>query len=88
MLILTRKKDEQIIINDNIKVTVVECSGDHVKLGIEAPRDVKIYRQEVYLAIEAENRNAASGSGLPVIPSGVRKPATVKKVVIKKKSGR
>lgn len=68
MLILTRKKDEQIVINDNIRITVVECSSDHVKLGIDAPRDVKIYRNEVYLAIEAENKKAVSGGQLPVIP--------------------
>ncbi len=61
MLILTRKKNEQIVINDNIKITIVDCCSDHVKLGIEAPRDVKIFRNEVYEAIEAENKDAIGG---------------------------
>lgn len=67
MLILTRKKNEQIVINDNIRVKIVECFSDHVKIGIEAPKDVKIFRQELYDAIEAENKNAAKGSVLPII---------------------
>lgn len=51
MLVLSRKKDEQIIVGDNIKIVVVEIRGDTVRLGIDAPREVPIHRQEVYEAI-------------------------------------
>ncbi len=52
MLVLSRKKDESIIINDLIKVTVVEIRGDKVRLGIDAPKDVTVHRREVYEAIQ------------------------------------
>ena len=52
MLVLTRKRDEQIMIGDNITVTVVEIRGDKVRLGIEAPVEVPVHRQEVYEAIQ------------------------------------
>lgn len=59
MLILTRKLNETIMIGDKIEISVVEIKGDHVKLGIEAPKNVKVYRQEVYVAIQKENIEAA-----------------------------
>lgn len=59
MLVLTRKKDQSIIIGDSIKIVVVDVRGDQVKLGIQAPNDVSIHRQEVYEDIQAENRRAA-----------------------------
>jgi carbon storage regulator len=59
MLILSRKVDERIMIGDRIELSVVEIRGDQVKIGISAPRDVKVYRQEVYEAIQEENRAAA-----------------------------
>jgi carbon storage regulator len=52
MLVLSRKKDESIIINDHIRVTVVEIRGDKVRLGIEAPKDITVHRREVYEAIQ------------------------------------
>ncbi len=52
MLVLSRKKDESIIINDTIRVTVVEIRGDKVRLGIDAPKDVTVHRREVYEAIQ------------------------------------
>ncbi|HUW41479.1 MAG TPA: carbon storage regulator CsrA [Rectinemataceae bacterium] len=69
MLILSRRVNERIVIGDNIVVSVVEVRGDQVKLGIEAPREVKVFRQEVYDAIQEENRRAAAASGmqLPLI---------------------
>lgn len=58
MLALTRKKGESLVINNNIEVTILEIRGDQIKLGISAPRDVSIYRKEVYLQIQEENKEA------------------------------
>jgi len=58
MLILTRKVGEGIIIGDDIKLTVVEIKGGTVRIGIDAPKDKKIYRQELYDEIMAQNRNS------------------------------
>lgn len=55
MLALTRKKDESIVINGNIEITVMEVKGDHVKIGIQAPKNVSIYRKEVFEQIQKEN---------------------------------
>ncbi len=60
MLILSRKLGQKIIINDNIVITVMETNGGTVKLGIDAPSGVKIYREEVYNAVKQENRAANS----------------------------
>jgi carbon storage regulator len=54
MLVLSRKKDEKIIIGDNITLMVIEIRGDKVRLGIEAPKDVSVHREEVYEAILKE----------------------------------
>lgn len=59
MLVLSRKKGESIIINDNIELTVLSVEGDTVKIGISAPRNVDIYRKEIYEIIEQSNRDAA-----------------------------
>jgi len=59
MLVLTRKRDESIMIGDDIKVTVVDVRGDQVKLGIEAPRHIPVHREEIYREIQEENRRAA-----------------------------
>ncbi len=58
MLALTRKKGESLVINNNIEVTILEIRGDQIKLGLSAPRDVSIYRKEVYLQIQEENKAA------------------------------
>jgi len=58
MLVLSRQRDESIIIGDNIVVTVVDVRGDKVRLGIEAPREVSVHRREVYEAIQRENQQA------------------------------
>jgi len=60
MLVLSRKKDETVVIGENIEVTVVEVKGDTVKLGITAPKDVKIFRGELLEAIRKVNIEAAS----------------------------
>ena len=62
MLILSRRKDEIIIIDDKIEISIVDIKGDQVKIGINAPKTVKIYRKEVYLEIEKENAAAAQSS--------------------------
>jgi len=58
MLVLSRKKNESIVINDTISIVVVEIRGDKVRLGIDAPKDVVVHRKEVYEAIKAEIREA------------------------------
>ena len=60
MLALSRKKDEAIVINNDIDVTIIEVKGDQVKLGITAPKSVPVYRKEVYLQIQEANRAAAN----------------------------
>jgi carbon storage regulator len=59
MLVLSRQSDETIIIGDNIRVTIVEVRGDKVRIGIDAPRDVTVHRQEIYDAIRRESEPAA-----------------------------
>jgi carbon storage regulator len=66
MLVLSRKKNESIIINDNIIITVVEIRGDKVRLGIEAPKEVTVHRREVYEAIR--NNQARPIQSLPLPP--------------------
>ncbi len=58
MLALTRKKNEAIVINNNVEITVLEIKGDQVKLGIAAPKEVPIYRKEIYLQIQEANKAA------------------------------
>ena len=59
MLILSRKENESIIIDDNIEIKILEIEEGKVKLGIEAPKDIDIFRKELYLSIEEENIEAA-----------------------------
>ncbi|MBS0202347.1 MAG: carbon storage regulator CsrA [Planctomycetes bacterium] len=59
MLVLSRKKNESIVVNDSIVITVVEIRGDKVRLGIEAPREVPIHRSEVHAAIVAQENAPA-----------------------------
>ena len=60
MLVLSRQRDESIMIGDNIVVTIVDIRGDKVRLGINAPSEVPVHRQEVYEAIQRENLQASS----------------------------
>ncbi|MEN1678685.1 MAG: carbon storage regulator CsrA [Planctomycetota bacterium] len=59
MLVLSRQRDESIIIGDNVVVTIVDVRGDKVRLGIDAPVEIPVHRREVYEAIQRENRRAA-----------------------------
>ena len=62
MLVLTRRVGESVVIGDSIVVTILEVRGDVIRVGIDAPREVKVHRSEVYAAIEEANRAAASPS--------------------------
>lgn len=62
MLVLTRKLGESIAIDDHIKIRVVQIKGKQVRIGIEAPKDTKIHREEVYLAIQDQNVESAAVS--------------------------
>ncbi len=64
MLALTRKKNEAIVINNNIEVTILEVKGDQVKIGISAPKEVPVYRKEVYLQIQEANKEAINLDGI------------------------
>lgn len=70
MLVLTRKLGESIAIDDHIKIVVVQIKGKQVRLGIEAPRETKIHREEVYSAIRDQNQEAAKA---PAVVSQVSK---------------
>ena len=59
MLVLSRQRDETIMIGDDVEITVVDIRGDKVRLGITAPRSIKVHRKEVYDAIKRENEQAA-----------------------------
>ena len=67
MLALTRKKGESLVLNNDIEVTMLEIRGDQVKLGVKAPREVPVYRKEVYLQIQKENEAAASVENLEAL---------------------
>lgn len=60
MLVLSRRTNESLVIGGNIEVVVLGVEGDHVKLGIRAPKEIDIHRKEIYLAIQEENRAAAT----------------------------
>ncbi len=64
MLVLSRQRDQTIVIGDSIRITIVDVRGDKVRIGIDAPRDVAVHREEVYDAIQREaNENQTTTSG-------------------------
>ncbi len=65
MLILTRRISESVIIGDNVKVTVLGVKGNQVRLGIDAPKDVSVHREEIYQRIQAENGGTSAGGSVP-----------------------
>ncbi|MCI9174024.1 MAG: carbon storage regulator CsrA [Lachnospiraceae bacterium] len=67
MLALTRKKGESIILNNDIEISILELRGDQVKVGISAPKEVPVYRKEVYLQIQKENEAASSSDSLAAL---------------------
>lgn len=67
MLALSRKKNEALVINNDIEITVLDIRGDQVKLGITAPKAVPIYREEVYLQIQEANKEAMSAENVDAL---------------------
>ena len=67
MLALSRKKNEAIVIDNKIEITILDVKGDQVKLGISAPKSVPIYRKEVYLQIQDANKQSMSVEGLEAL---------------------
>ena len=67
MLALARKKGESIVINNNIEISVLEIRGDQIKIGVSAPKDVPIYRKEVYLQIQEETKESMKVDGLEAL---------------------
>ena len=58
MLVLTRKKGQSIVIDENIEITIIDVQGDQIRLGIDAPKSVSIHRKEIFLEIQEENKRA------------------------------
>jgi carbon storage regulator len=74
MLVLSRQRDESIIIGDNVQITIVDIRGDKVRLGIIAPAEISVHRKEVYDAIQRENHKASEVTmeDVPVVTSTPR----------------
>ena len=67
MLALSRKKGEAIVINNNVEVTILDVKGDQIKIGITAPKDVPVYRKEVYVQIQEANKEAVNVEGIEAL---------------------
>ncbi len=67
MLALSRKKNEAIVINNDIEITVLEVKGDQVKIGISAPKEVPIYRKEVYIQYHEANKASVDADGMEAL---------------------
>jgi carbon storage regulator len=76
MLNITRRRGERIVVGDDVFVSVLEVSGQTVRLGIEAPRSVRVYREEIWLEVKRENEAAAqaASASLPELPAPLRTP--------------
>jgi carbon storage regulator len=72
MLVITRKSGEGICLGDDVKITVLEISGSTVRLGIEASREIPVYREEIWEAVKEENR-AAAQTGIKDLPKAGKK---------------
>lgn len=67
MLALTRKKGEALVLNNDIEITILEIKGDQVKIGIQAPKEVPVYRKEIYLQIQKENQDSMNVDGMEAL---------------------
>jgi carbon storage regulator len=77
MLVLTRKSNQSIMIGDDIEVSVLSIMGEKVRIGIQAPRDIPVFRKEVYLEIQQEQR--ADGGGKAEVDEALRRLSTPEK---------
>jgi carbon storage regulator len=75
MLILTRRPGERVVIGEEITVTVMEVAGQTVRLGIAAPKELPVYREEIWLAVQAENIAAAESGVDALTPGPPQRPA-------------
>lgn len=75
MLVLTRKKGQSLNIGDNVRIVVLDVAGDTVRIGIEAPPEVAVYRSEIYQAIQEENRTAVASRDMISEIKALVKPA-------------
>ena len=73
MLALSRKKNEALVINNNIEITILEIKGDQVKIGINAPKEIPVYRKEVYVQIQKENEDAMNSDSLNALADFFKK---------------
>jgi len=73
MLALSRKKNEALVINNNIEITILEIKGDQVKIGVTAPKEIPVYRKEVYVQIQKENEEAMNSDSLNALASFFKK---------------
>ncbi|MDR0629193.1 MAG: carbon storage regulator CsrA [Treponema sp.] len=64
MLILSRKVNEKIMIGEDISISIIEIQGDHIRIGVDAPKTIKVFRQEVFDAIKSENKAAAESTSI------------------------
>ena len=67
MLALSRKKGEAIVVNNNVEISILEVKGDQVKLGITAPKEIPVYRKEVYVQIQNANKEAVNVEGIEAL---------------------
>ncbi len=72
MLVLSRQKDESIMIGNDVEITIVDVRGDKVRLGINAPRSVEVHRKEIFLAIQKEKAQQQSADNSPEAPKTVK----------------
>lgn len=91
MLVLSRKPGEALRVGDDVEITIVEVKGDMVRIGIDAPRNVQVWRKELWDAIVEENKKAAAeamaaAALAPAIPT-VKKPAKISGLLARKKPG-
>lgn len=75
MLNITRRRGERIVLGDDIFVSVLEISGQTVRLGIDAPRAVRVYREEIWLEVKAQNEAAAAAAAASSLPEGGQLPS-------------
>ena len=67
MLALSRKKGEALVVNNNVEITILDIKGDQVKVGIKAPKEVPVYRKEVYLQIQESNQSAFASENIDAL---------------------